>query len=138
MLLDATHWFFFSVFLALFHFVIGALVWYLHKQAIPFHTFVEDGSLLFFAATLTATGFGDYLKTIPYATHPWVSLGAFVGLILILMPTSAIYGVIISALCTKAKDSLSPAIILRFSSMMASAAVVYGLALFVIVTTLVV
>jgi cation transporter-like permease len=121
------------VFLSLFHLFVGILIWHAKGQKVTFDHLIGNGSLLFFAAALTAKSFGDYYKNVSVPEHLAASLIAICGILFILMPTVAIYGSIVNAVSGGSQHDLPLPFVTRYSSVMAVLSVLYGLVVFLLV-----
>jgi len=136
MVIAVTYWVLFSVVLSLMHLLIGILIWHAKGRAILFHNLFSNGSLLFFAAALTAKSFGDYYRNVSATDHPLSALFAFVGLVFVLLPTTAIYGGIVSSVSGGSQHDFPPEVIARYSGILAALAVIYGFTNFLLVLNL--
>jgi RsiW-degrading membrane proteinase PrsW (M82 family) len=88
----------------------------------------QDGSLLFYATTLTATSFGTFYRSVyGVETDAWVYLLAFGGLFLVLFPSIAVYVANFQAAQTRAVPAFNQRRFCDFCVYMAMSAVAYSL-----------
>jgi hypothetical protein len=127
------YWLLISVILSLMHLFIGILIWQLKGRIVPIHNLFVNGSLLFFISAITAKSVGEFYKNISTTDHPWSALIAFLGIVFILLPTTAIYGIIVNALSSGATHDIAPEIITSLSFVLAAAAIIYSFTLFLLV-----
>lgn len=121
------HWLLFSVIIALTHLLIAIIVFPLHREKVQLKKVLRDGSLLFFAMSLTAASFGDFLANKKNASNLILTEVAFAVAFFILVSSTVVYAIIIKdrfiELSTK---MISPDFVFSFSIGISFSAIVYG------------
>jgi hypothetical protein len=131
------YWLLASVFLSLLHLGIGVLIWFLRGRLVPFQSLLSGGSLLFFAASLTAKSFTDHYRRVSTIDHPVAALAVLAGMLLIVLPTTAIYSlIVVDATSKRSRNALSHAVIAQASWILSAVAIIYGFAVLVLILNL--
>lgn len=122
-------WFLFSVVGALFHLIVGGVMWLIpwgSPPAEPFNILLRTGSLLFFAASLTSSTSGKYFQSLGNGIQidGWVLFAVVASTIVILPCAVFFYGIIVHRIHRGIPTT--PALVITISSVIAGGATLYG------------
>ena len=129
---DYLHWFIFSVVFALLHLIVAIIVFLLYRLKIQFTKIFMDGSLIFFAMSLTASSCGEFLDC--QERHQQADTVAFSCAVFIFIACTTVYTSLIRDMFIgrTAKKRISPEIVTKFSVGASVGAIFYGSALFLL------
>jgi hypothetical protein len=115
------------------HVLVGIWIWYIKGKKVPIHNLFVNGSLLFFLTALTAKSFVEFYKSTSTVDHPHISLFVIIGLIIILLPTTALYGAIVNAIAGGSQHDIPPEAITRYSFILSVLAIIYSFTNYILV-----
>ncbi len=125
---DLGYWMLFGVIIALAQLWLIPFAYYLLKRPLTWVELIGNGSLLFFATTITSKTAGEYFKKVK-GHHGWATLLClFVTVVIILLSVFA-YALVIAARLEKAiANALSPERVATMSTVLAAAGLIFGFA----------
>jgi len=122
-------WLLFSVVIALLHLIVAMMVFPMYKQKIQITKILMQGSLLFFAMSLTSACFGDFLACEERVRR--ADPFAFFLAILIVIGCTVVYANLVKdKFIVQSGIKISPEFVSNFSLGASLGAVFYGSALF--------
>ena len=125
-------WLIYSVILSLAQLWLLPILYYLSKKPLTLVALIGNGSLIFFATTITSKTAGDYFKKVK-RHHEWGFLcGAVMGLIIICSVFAFAVEAAVRAELIK-PELISPERVSSFSLVLALAAVIYSFAFTIII-----
>ena len=128
-------WFACAVCLALVHLALAASVLYFHDKPVEWLKLLRDGSLFFFAVTLSASGFAEYITSGITSGDGVVTAFAFLLCFVIILFSSHFYTQIVreNLLGAKARGpKISPKKTAELSAGASVFSIVYASALFLL------
>lgn len=121
------YWLFFSVLIALAQLWLVPLLYYLTSKSLTWVELIGNGSLLFFATTITSKTAGEYFKKVR-GGHPWATLlciGVTLGIVLASVSCYAL--VIADRTGILPPKSLSPDHVAVLSDVLAASGLIFSL-----------
>jgi len=121
------YWIVFSILISLAQLWLIPILCYLAKKPWTLVGMIGDGSLLFFATTITSKTGGEYFKKVK-GHHEWWTFGCIATMLFIIVPSVFVFGIeaAIRAGLMPA-SSLSPERVTHFSLVLAISGIIFSL-----------
>lgn len=122
---EFAYWVFFSVVIALAQLWVVAGLLYAAHRPFTWAGLIGNGSLLFFATTITSKAAGEYFKKVK-GSHRWATLICVAGMIIIIIASTSLYA-LVAAATIFASDSLTAARVAGMSDVLAACGLAFSL-----------